>query len=93
MKQIELFYLPNCPYCKNAKKAIEELQAEAPAFREIEILWIDESREPVKAESRDYWYVPTIFYGEKKLYEADPGQGYDSIKENVKSAFTFVTEH
>ena len=92
MKEIELFYLPNCPYCKNAQKAVDELQAENAAFRNIEILWIDESAEPDKAASRDYWYVPTIFYGEKKLYEAEPGQDYDTIKENVKSAFTFVTE-
>ena len=92
MKEIELFYLPNCPYCKNAQKAIEELQAENPAFRDIQIIRIDESREPAKAESRDYWYVPTFFYGEKKLYEAQPGQDYDTIKENIKNAFTFVTE-
>ena len=27
MKEIELFYLKTCPYCRNAKKAIAELAA------------------------------------------------------------------
>lgn len=90
MKEIELFYLPNCPYCKNARKAIDELLTENAGFRDIRILWIDESRETEKAESLDYWYVPSIFYDGKKLYEAQPGQDYDTIKAAVLDAFNTV---
>ena len=53
MKEIELLYLTNCPYCKNARKAIDELQGEDPAFREIQIHWIDENQEQDKASSLD----------------------------------------
>ena len=87
MKEILLFHLTNCPYCINARKAIEELQAEEPAFREIQIRWVEETQEPEMVKGRDYYYVPTIFFGEKKLYEARPGQDYQTIKSNVRSAF------
>ena len=91
MKEIEIFYLKNCPYCKNARKAIEELQEAEPAYRDVQIKWIDENQEQDLAAARDYWHVPSIFYGEKKLYEADPGQDYDTIKANVLAAFQAVT--
>ena len=90
MKQIELFHLTNCPYCKNARKAIEELQAEEPAFREIRIRWIEESRERELAASRDYYYVPTIYWMGKKLYEARPSHTYPKIKENIRKALEQV---
>ena len=70
MKEIELFHLDSCPYCINARRAIEELTEENPAFAGISVRWIEESEEPELADSRDYQYVPCIFYGEKKLYEA-----------------------
>ena len=87
MREILLFHLTNCPYCINARKAIEELQAEEPAFREIQIRWVEETQEPEMVKGRDYYYVPTIFFGEKKLYEAQPGQDYQTIKSNVRRAF------
>ena len=87
MKEIILFYLTNCPYCRNARKAIEELQNEEPAFRGIQIRWVEETQEPEMVKGRDYYYVPTIFCGEKKLYEARPGQDYETIKSNVRRAF------
>ena len=37
MKEILGFHLHHCPYCANAFRAIEELQAENPAFKEIKI--------------------------------------------------------
>ena len=35
MKKITYFHLPSCPYCKNANKAIEELRAENPEYKNI----------------------------------------------------------
>ena len=41
MKEIELFYLSHCPYCIKARKAVEELTAESPAFTGLNIRWIE----------------------------------------------------
>lgn len=84
MKELELFYLTGCPYCINAEKAIKELTQEDPEFAEVPIRRIEETLQPELTVGRDYYYVPTIFMGEKKLYEARPGQGYETIKENVR---------
>ena len=91
MKDIELFYLSHCPYCKNAKKAIGELVAENPAYSAIGIKWIEESLEPELAASRDYYNVPAVFYEGKKLYEAKPSHSYNTIKEKLKEVFDRVT--
>ena len=90
MKELELFYLARCPYCKNARKAIEELLQQTPAYAEIKILWIEESEQPELANSRDYYSVPSIFFRGEKLYEAKPFHGYETIKENIQSAFDRV---
>ena len=91
MKEIELFHLTHCPYCVNAKKAIAELQEENPDYRQIRIRWIEESEQPELADSRDYYYVPTIFYCGEKLYEARPTHGYDTIKGHIREAFDRVS--
>ena len=39
------------------------------------------------ADQYDYYYVPTIFYGEEKLYEASPAHSYNDIRENIRLAF------
>ena len=70
MKEIELFYLTHCPYCVKARKAVEELMEEYPAFAGLNVKWIEESQEPVLADSRDYYCVPSLFFAGKKLYEA-----------------------
>ncbi len=90
MEQIELFYLTYCPYCVNARKAIEELKEENPVYQSIRVRWIEETEEAELAESRDYYYVPTIFYGGEKLYEAKPGHDYSRIKESIRKAFETV---
>ena len=90
MQQIELFYLKSCPYCRNAKKAIDELTAENPAYGGIDITWIEESEQPEVAEQRDYYSVPTIFWKGEKLYEAHFTHSYDVIKQNIREAFDKV---
>ena len=92
MRELELFYLKNCPYCSKARKAIEELREENPAFAALPIRWIEESEEPELAGSRDYYYVPALFYGENKLYETDPAHDYNKIKEEIRSAFASVPQ-
>ena len=90
MKEIELFYLKSCPYCRNAKKAIDELTAEKPAYNDIQIHWIEESEQPQIAGERDYYSVPTIFWGGEKLYEAHFTHSYADIKSSIKTAFDRV---
>ena len=85
MKKITLFYLSDCPYCRNAKRALEELKKENPAYGEIAIDWIEESEHPELAGKYDYYYVPTMYVEDKKLYEAKPSETYAACKENVKA--------
>ena len=90
MKKITLFYLEDCPYCHYAKRAFKELIEEEPAYSEIQVDWVEESRQPKIAAQYDYYYVPTIFYGNEKLYEAHPSEKYEDCKKNVKSALDTV---
>ena len=92
MKEIELFYLSHCPYCIKARKAVDELMAENPAFTGLRVKWIEENEEPELAASRDYYCVPSLFFQGKKLYEASPADGYEEIKENIRAAFTAALE-
>ena len=65
--------MQGCPYCAKAAEAIEELRAEQP--------------ELAKAYAKDYYYVPSLFIEGRKVYEAQPGDTYDTIKAAVASAF------
>ena len=90
MKELELFYLKSCPYCRNAQRAIAELTEETPAYSGIQIRWIEEHEEPQIAAAYDYYYVPTIFWNGEKLYEAHFTHSYAVIKERIREAFDRV---
>ncbi|MBQ6222028.1 MAG: glutaredoxin [Solobacterium sp.] len=84
MKDITAFHLSRCPYCIQAKKAIAELIREDPSLAAIPIHWIEEQEDPVTADSYDYYYVPSFFFGKEKQYEAHPGETYEECKKNVE---------
>ena len=64
---------------------------ENPAYRDVEIEWIEDERESEAARRyTDYYYVPTIYIDGQKLYEAHPGDDYKTIKANVKKALDAV---
>ncbi len=86
MKKLTIFYLENCPYCRNAKRALEELRQENAQYAKAEVEWIEESKEAELAEKFDYYYVPAAFLDGRKLYEAKPGEDYQSCKQNVQAA-------
>ena len=86
-KKITYFYLPGCPYCRNANRAIEELVQENPEYGNVEIVRINELDPPPGLSGYDYYYVPSMFVGEEKVYEADPSQGYEDIRESVRAVF------
>ena len=90
MKEIDIFYLASCPYCLNARKAVAELCGENPAYASLKLNWIEESEQPEIAESRDYYSVPSLFYGDEKLYEAHFTHSYGVIKEKLRKAFDEV---
>ena len=48
--------------------------------------WVEENQHPEIVEGHDYYYVPTIYAGSRKLYEAHPGESYDECKGHVRSA-------
>ena len=45
MKEIELIFLPGCPYCVKAKQAVKELQAESESYAGLPLKWINEQEE------------------------------------------------
>ena len=88
MKKLKIFYLVGCPYCDNARRALKELSAEEAAFAAAEIEWIDERADAALADQYDYYYVPAVFDGERKLYEARPSENYEAIREHLRAALT-----
>ena len=68
-KEIELFYLPSCPYCKQALQWLEELKREDQRYSSVQVKLIDERMQKELADSRDYYLVPTFFVGGKKVHE------------------------
>ena len=83
-KKITFFYMNGCPYCRNANIAIDELIQENPEYGDIEIERIDEQNPPAGLTGYDYYYVPSMFISKEKIYEAQPGQQYEEIKEHVR---------
>ncbi|NLM34357.1 MAG: glutaredoxin [Clostridiales bacterium] len=69
MKEITMFILASCPYCRKALAWMEELKNENPAYANIQIKIIDEGKEPEIANQYDYYYVPTYYIGKEKLHE------------------------
>ena len=58
----------------------------------ISVDWIEESQQAELASQYDYYCVPSIFIGDKKLYEAKPSENYTSIKKNVREALDAVLQ-
>ncbi len=70
MKNVKLFYLKNCPFCKKALAYIEEAKAEDAQIAQLNIEFIEESEQSELADKYDYYYVPTFYVDEKKVHEA-----------------------
>ena len=70
MKKITAFYLTGCPYCANARQALQDLIAENPEYGKVEIDWIEETQNPDLVAGHQYYYDPSMFDGFHKLYEA-----------------------
>lgn len=86
MKNIKMFYMNGCPYCRYAFKAIDELKKETK-YRDITMTQINENEEVALADSYDYYYVPTFYIDEVKVYECSPSHDYATVKAHVKDVF------
>ncbi len=69
MKEVTMFVLAACPYCKKALNWMDELFAAHPEYRDIPLSMIDEAKQPEIAEQYDYYYVPTFYVGGEKVHE------------------------
>ncbi len=69
MKELTLFYLKGCPYCKKALAYMDELKNEHPEYAEIPIKMVEERDEAELANSYDYYYVPCYWIEDKKIAE------------------------
>ena len=81
-----MFYLEDCGYCAKARQALEELFRENPAYRDLPLTRIEESRQPELADQYDYYAVPTYFVDGRKIFEARLFMSYEEIKAGTKAA-------
>ncbi len=85
MGKVTFFYMDGCPYCESAERAFTELAAENEAYAAVEIDRIEEN-DPRPAGPYFYYYVPTLYVGEEKIYEASPADDYAVIRASVRQA-------
>lgn len=69
MKKIELFILRNCPFCIQALNWQEKILNENPKYKDIPIEIIDENEEYERANSFNYYYVPSYYVDGIKVHE------------------------
>ncbi|MBO5874919.1 MAG: thioredoxin family protein [Alistipes sp.] len=84
MKNVKLFYLRECPFCKKALRYIDELKAKYPELRGVEIELIEESEQADLANKYDYHYVPTFYINEIKVHEG--GIYEDEVEQILRKA-------
>jgi len=75
-----------CPYCRRALSWIDELKNENPNYSKVEMKIIDEEMEPEAARKYDYYYVPTFYVDDQKIFEGVPS------KEIVRNVFEKALE-
>jgi len=80
VSKLTVFVLKRCPYCIKAKRYIKEL-LEEEQYKDIDIEYVDERKEKERAKQFDYYYVPSFYIGNHKLYEGA------IQKEQVKEVF------
>ena len=83
MKQLMMFYLDDCGYCRKAFRALDELYSQYPEYSKIKLDCIEETRNPELSDRYDYYAVPCFYLGDEKLFEAHIGMTYEQIREAV----------
>lgn len=80
MKPIKMFMMKTCPHSQRAFRWMDEVKAEHPEYKALDITMIDEREEPELANRYDYYYVPTYYVGDEKVHE---GAASKEIVEHV----------
>ena len=78
MKKITMFMMESCPYCKAARKWMNELFESDVKYTEIPLTLIDETKQPDLAAKFDYYYVPTYYTDDVKVHEG--AASFDIVK-------------
>ena len=73
-----MFTMESCPYCKNARKWMNEIIESGDKYKEIPLTIIDEVEKPELAATFDYYFVPTYYIDEKKVHEG--AASFDIVK-------------
>ena len=68
MPKLTLFIQDTCPFCRRALGYIDELK-QRDEYKNIDIEVVDENVEKERADSYDYYYVPTFYLKDEKLHE------------------------
>ena len=61
--------MESCPYCKAARKWMNEIFESDVKYAEIPLTIIDEVEEPELAAKFDYYFVPTYYIEDEKVHE------------------------
>lgn len=69
MKNVKLFYLKHCPFCKKALRYIDEAKVKYAELANVEIEMIEESEQADVADKFNYYYVPTFYVDGVKVHE------------------------
>ena len=85
MKNVKLFYLKQCPFCKKAIRYIEELKAQYTELACVDIEMIEESEQADVADKFDYYYVPTFYVDGVKEHEG--GIYPEEVEKILRKAF------
>ena len=72
MKEVTMFVQSTCPHCKRCLSIMDEIRAEHPEYKGVNVTIIDEKLDPVTADKYDYFYVPTFFVAGVKEHEGVP---------------------
>ena len=82
--------MQGCPYCAQADRAIHEIKSKSPLLDDVQIEMIDTRLQPTQAAKYEdkYYYVPTIFVDDEKIYEAHPGESYGECLMHVRQVFS-----
>ena len=86
MKSITYFYLEGCPHCRKADGLLEQLMEENPKYRQLEIHYIDENKNPEYCDLMDYFYVPCFFVDGENRHEGR------ITKEKLQEVLDFASE-
>lgn len=82
--ELTVFEYPGCPYCRQARKLLDKLAGENPAYGAVTFRRVDEVRQSELAAQYDYERCPSFFLGQKKIYEADPSWSEQEVETRLR---------